>query len=369
MFTLPVAEARCSRRSWLARLARLSCAATVPGVPALAAADDRFGAITRSARPVQRPDKAVLLAGAMAGERVVAVGERGVIALSDDGARRWRQAASVPVSVTLTAVAFADALNGWAVGHGGVILATRDGGEHWALQAEGAGLAEAAVRAAATLTVEARGAALAKNAGQLVQDGPDKPLLDLHVVDAQRIVVAGAYGLFFETLDGGRTWAAAMDRLDNPKAQHLYAIAARGPHWLVAGEQGLLLHSTDGGLSFARIASPYAGTWFAAAAPGAGEWVVAGLRGQAWRSTDGGERWARLEGAPPASFASATALPDGSVLLANQAGQLFVTRGGSPLSPAPGPRLPPLAQALPLPGGDWLALGWGGALRLGGRAA
>ena len=49
-------------------------------------------------------------------------------ALSDDarraaGARRRR-----PVSVTLTAVRFADATHGWAVGHGGVVLATADGG-------------------------------------------------------------------------------------------------------------------------------------------------------------------------------------------------------------------------------------------------
>ena len=39
----------------------------------------------------------------------------------------------MPTSVTLTAVRFADAQHGWAVGHGGVILATQDGGEQWTL--------------------------------------------------------------------------------------------------------------------------------------------------------------------------------------------------------------------------------------------
>lgn len=337
-------------------------------LPAQAAEVQRFGALTRAARTVVRPERAVLLAGALAGERVVAVGERGVVALSDDGARRWRQARSVPVSVTLTAVRFADAAHGWAVGHGGVILATRDGGEHWLLQTDGARLAEAAARAAAALAADPRGPALAKEAELLVKDGPDKPLLDLHVVDARRVMVSGAYGLLFETFDAGARWTAALDRLDNPKGQHLYAIAVRGSTWLLAGEQGLLLRSTDDGRRFARIASPYNGTWLAACATRDGEWVLAGLRGHAWRSTDDGQRWTRLEGAPPAGLVSASALPDGGVLLANQAGQLLVSRAGSPLATVPGPALPPLSQALALPAGARLALGLGGAARLDTKA-
>lgn len=333
-------------------------------MPAQATEAGRFGAIARAARSVVRPERAVLLAGALAGERVVAVGERGVVALSDDGAGHWRQARSVPVSVTLTAVRFADAAHGWAVGHGGVILATRDGGEHWVLQADGARLAQVAASAATTLADDPRGALLAKEAGQLVKDGPDKPLLDLHVVDAHRVAVAGAYGLFFETLDGGASWTAALDRLDNPKAQHLYAMAVRGSTWLLAGEQGLLLRSTDDGRRFARIASPYNGTWLAACVTRDGEWVIAGLRGQAWRSIDDGQRWTQLEGAPPASLVSACALPDGGVLMANQAGQVLVSRTGSSLTTLPGPALPPLSQALALPAGGRLALGLGGATRL-----
>src|SRR6266446_13005 len=57
----------------------------------------------------------MLLGIAVAGERLVAVGERGVIIWSDDAGTTWSQA-QVPVSVTLTAVAFADARQGWVVG-------------------------------------------------------------------------------------------------------------------------------------------------------------------------------------------------------------------------------------------------------------
>ncbi len=54
-------------------------------------------------------------------------GERGIVLLSDDAGVSWRQA-KVPVSVSLTAVQFVDAEQGWAVGHLGVVLHTQDGG-------------------------------------------------------------------------------------------------------------------------------------------------------------------------------------------------------------------------------------------------
>jgi photosystem II stability/assembly factor-like uncharacterized protein len=342
---------------------RLLAAAALAAVSPVHAANDdaRFSAVQRPALAVRAPGRAVLQAASIAGERLVAVGERGIVALSDDGARTWRQASRVPTSVTLTMVRFADARHGWAIGHGGVILATQDGGEQWTVQADGrrlAALAEAAARARPDRP------ALAKEAALLLADGPDKPLLDLHVEDAGRLFVVGAYNLAFESSDGGRSWSAALERMDNPKAQHLYALAARGDTWLIAGEQGLLMRSRDRGRSFRRLASPYAGSWYALAASGHNEWVVAGLRGHVFRSIDDGDSWAPLEGAPPPSFVSTVARPDGSVLLANQAGQLFTTRGGSALAVLPGPDLPPLTQALVLPSGDLLALSLAGAVRI-----
>src|SRR5689334_16251355 len=51
----------------------------------------------------------LLLDLAKAGERYVAVGERGHVLLSDDNGATWRQAKSVPTRAMLTAVFFADA--------------------------------------------------------------------------------------------------------------------------------------------------------------------------------------------------------------------------------------------------------------------
>lgn len=360
------------RRHWLTHSAALCVAGATPFL-ALAVTPNpevRFNALKRPALEVREPGKAVLLAAAVAGPRIVAVGERGVVALSDDAGKSWRQAAAMPTSATLTGVQFVDSSKGWAIGHGGVILSTTDGGEHWALQADGRPLAASAQRVAQARAAigDSRAAALLKEAALLVADGPDKPLLDLHFIDPQHGVVVGAYNLFFETTDGGKTWVSALDRLDNPKSQHLYAVRTRGDTWLLAGEQGLLLRSQDGGKTFQRLASPYVGSWFALAVSTQGEWIIAGLRGHVFRSTDDGEHWAAIDGAPPASFVSATALPDGRVLLANQAGQIFTCKGTGALTALPVPNLPPLSQVLPLSGGELLALGLGGAIRLSGTS-
>ncbi|WP_460940053.1 WD40/YVTN/BNR-like repeat-containing protein, partial [Pandoraea terrae] len=80
------------------------------------------------------PTHMMLLDATRAGSRIVAVGEHGVILLSDDDGRTWRQARQVPVSATLSAVTFTDPKHGWVVGQWGVILATGDGGETWEKQ-------------------------------------------------------------------------------------------------------------------------------------------------------------------------------------------------------------------------------------------
>ena len=78
----------------------------------------------------------LLLDIAAAGERLVAVGERGHIVYSDDDGENWTQA-QVPTSVMLTRVFFLDDSQGWAVGHDGHVLFTRDAGTNWELQRDG----------------------------------------------------------------------------------------------------------------------------------------------------------------------------------------------------------------------------------------
>jgi len=328
---------------------------------ALAAPDAVVGAVGPA---LERPAvvsalaaRSVLRGAARAGGRLVAVGERGIVVVSDDQGSTWRQVPT-PVSVGLTAVRFVDARHGWAVGHGGVVLATTDGGERWVRQLDG--------QQAARLVLEeakAGGDERARaDAERLVADGADKPLLDLHFFDAQHGLVIGAYNLAFETLDGGRSWRPFARRLDNPRALHLYAVRARGDEVLIAGEQGLVLRSADRGRRFARLAVPYKGSFFTAELPAAQEILVAGLRGNVWRSIDEGASWAQVPNPVPVSVTASGQDAQGRVWLGNQAGMVLSYTGDAVLPTLA--KAPPLTGLLPLESGRALAVSVAGVATL-----
>ncbi|MCW5658005.1 MAG: hypothetical protein KIT60_09895 [Burkholderiaceae bacterium] len=305
---------------------------------------------------MRQVERAVLIGAAQAGARIVAVGERGLVALSDDGGKRWTQAPA-PVSVTLTAVRFADAEHGVAVGHAGTVLVSGDGGRSWTRKLDGQRIAQLALEAA-----RASGDTRAlKDAERLVADGADKPLLDVLVLDAKRYVVVGAYGFALATEDGGERWVSWMPRLDNPKGLHLYALRRHADTLLVAGEQGLVLLSNDGGRSFGRIETPYKGSFFSAELLGANDIVLAGLRGNVWRSRDGGASWSAVAAPMPVSITATAIGEDGALLATNQAGYVMALRGDRlvPLHRAP---LPPLTGLLPRSGAPLLALSVQGVL-------
>ena len=137
-------------------------ATTAPAVP---------DALTQPSIIAAKSGTAAMLAVTRAGKRLVAVGERGIVLLSDDQGGTWRQVRT-PVQVSLTAVQFANERSGWAVGHLGVVLHTVDGGLSWQKQLDGIQAAELALRAATTPQEKTA-------AEHLRADGPDKPFLDL----------------------------------------------------------------------------------------------------------------------------------------------------------------------------------------------
>lgn len=306
--------------------------------PPVPAALDRPAAVSAKA------PRSALLALARAGERLVAVGERGIALYSDDHGHSWRQAAT-PTSVTLTAVRFVDAKRGWAVGHMGVVLASSDAGATWQKQLDGVDAARIAYHSA---LASGNDKAL-RQASYLVADGPDKPFFDLLMTPAGHGLIVGAYNLAFRTTDGGKTWSDWSAHLDNPKNLHLYGIATSGNALYIVGEQGLILRSTDDGQHFSQLPSPYAGTWFGALATARGV-VLYGLRGKAFLLPASGEAWQPLASASSAAIAGATQLADGRLLLASQSGQLLLEGAAGQFAPLPFRSATPLTAVIE--GGD-----------------
>lgn len=303
-------------------------------------------ALERPALLAVNPAHSYLLGIAQAGQRLVVVGERGLIVLSDDQGATWRQAAS-PVSVTLTAVRFADAEHGYAVGHGGSVLVSEDGGTHWAASLDGRRAAQTLLAAA---QAQGNPRAIAE-AERLVEDGPDKPFLDLWVKSPQEAYVVGAYGLALRTDDGGKSWQPWLRRSVNPGGLHLNAIRSHGQRVVIAGEQGLVLISEDGGASFSPVETPYSGSFFTLELPADGSIVLAGLRGNALRSEDGGASWSPLASPVEASITASALQADGTPLFVNQAGMLLREQGGR-LLPSNHQPLPSLNNLLPTADAD-----------------
>ena len=305
----------------------------------------------KSALAAQR----LLNGAALAGNRVVVVGQRGHILYSDDQGRTWTQA-SVPVSVDLVAVHFPTARKGWAVGHSGVVLATDDAGATWVKQLDGRSAAQAMVdyydKAAAD-------ASLRDEAKRFADEGPDKAFLDVWFDDENVGYVVGAFNLVFRTEDGGRHWVPWFDRTDNPKRYHLYAVRRVGEDLYIAGEQGIVLKLDPKARRFLAVPTPYEGTYFGITGRPGGV-IVFGLRGNAYRTTDGGASWRKVDTGIPVGLTAGTLTLDGRIVLVSQAGHVLVSSDS-------GSTFAPVASARPAPGAAVVAVGEGSIVVAGPR--
>lgn len=265
----------------------------------------------------------VLLDLARAGQHWVAVGEGGVILRSDSQGKNWQQMA-VPVSVTLTSVAFSDAQNGWAAGHSGVVLGTSDGGQHWTLLLDG-------VRAAALVQAELQQAGAAPErlaeAARLVAEGADKPFLDVAFTDRQHGWAVGAYGLIFATEDGGKSWSSMRQQIDNPAGLHLYAMQGDARQRFLVGEHGAVLMAQGASGHFGIIKTPYQGSYFGLLQT-AGKLLVFGMRGHAYWSADQGASWQQCSIPVASTLTAGTVLADGRVVLVDDAGSILLSEDG-----------------------------------------
>lgn len=261
----------------------LAAALAAPALPALAAFSADGPARVRAGAA-----KGTLLDVALAGTRLVAVGERGHVLLSDDQGKAWRQAKAVPTRTTLTCVHATNDRQLWAAGHGGVILSSADGGENWAVAAGKA-------------------------------DGPDV-LLSIRVDADGRGLAVGGFGIAHASADGGKSWKPVTLLEGEAGEKHLNRIlVTQAGSWLVAAEGGNVLRSDGRGpvaeMKWAAVKTPYAGSlWSGVQLPG-GALVVGGMRGNLVRSTDDGRSWTHLPVPEAGSFTGAALLPDGRPLL------------------------------------------------------
>lgn len=263
-----------------------ACAALCASFPVLAQTDDKpVTLIEAPAHAWPAPERKMMLDATRAGTRIVAVGEHGIVLLSDDDGQSFRQASKVPVSSTLTAVTFSDAGHGWAAGHWGTIIATQDGGETWKLQR--------------------------------VDTSTDQPLFSVDFLNTRDGFAVGLWSLLLATHDGGSTWT----RIPVPKPaggtrsdRNLYRVFGdRANAIYVTAEQGGVLRSRNGGANWKWLETGGKGSLWAGLAVPDGRIIVGGLLGNVYESSDGGKSWLPVDSHASGSITDLVATRDGVV--------------------------------------------------------
>jgi photosystem II stability/assembly factor-like uncharacterized protein len=186
-----------------------------------------------------------------------------------------------------------------------VVLASKDGGETWALQRKDVQV--------------------------------DRPLFAVHFFDARNGVAVGLWSLVLTTSDGGASWREiVLPPAEGTKKADLNLLGlfadGRG-RVFAAAERGMVLRSDDRGATWTYAATGFKGSfWTGLALPG-GVLLAGGLRGALYRSADDGRSWTRLDTGSKSSITAMAAYErdvlavglDGLVLRSTDGGTTFAT--------------------------------------------
>ena len=224
-----------------------------------------------------------------------AVGAGGAVLKTTDGGASWSMR-SVSTNI-LYAVMFPDASNGWAVGAAGTILRTTDGGATWAAQTSGTAnqlngewfkdaYNGVAVGNAGTVLLTSNGGVT----WTLGTSGTASNINGVWFADSSNGYLVGAGGLIRHTSDGGVTWTANT----SGTAQALNAVrgVSATTAWAV-GAAGVALKTTNGGATWTSLTAatgttqPLYSLYFTDASTG---WI-GGAYGVVKSTTNGGTTW------------------------------------------------------------------------------
>lgn len=263
-------------------------------------------------------------------DRVIAVGERGTIIVSDDLGESWREThGDDQLPVTLTGISSLGGDMLLAVGHDAVLMRSDDAGDTWEVTMQDQELGE--------------------------------PLLGAWSADGERIFAYGSFGKFFSSGDRGQSW---QERELDIHGEHLNDMAGDGPRLqIMVGEMGLVLRSQDQGANWERIEPFYRGSLFGVAYLGEAVWVTYGMRGHVFVTQDDGENWSQVELPHRLPLYGHAQDASGLVIVGTGGAYVQISRTGELKDTGYLSGLGTLTSAVVLPGGELFVAGQRGLLQ------
>jgi photosystem II stability/assembly factor-like uncharacterized protein len=190
-----------------------------------------------------------------------------------------------------------DGMNVWAVGDGGSVYHSLDGGETWvATSLGGSHLRDVYAILDEVWVVGDEGLCFHTGTSGNTWDysfiGTNANLHAVRFADLLTGIVVGDNGSIFRSVDGGDAWAPVA----SPTTENLYCLAyTEGLTVYVAGAAGTVLKSEDGGSTWTMLSTLGSGADIYTIG-GSGQTVyVAGEDGFCMKSTDDGQTWLSLD--------------------------------------------------------------------------
>lgn len=228
------------------------------------------------------------------GETLFAPGERGVILRSTDTGGHWGVFSRVPSNRALTNIVFVDEKVIVVAGHGGTLFRTENGGAEW-------------------------------QKIDIPQIGKDSILGVMKTADG-RLFLCGAFGLFFESNDAGKSWVK-HSIIEEGFDRHIsQVVELPNKSWFAVGESGTAAISADSGKTWQKLNVGYEGSLFGVVPAKDGSILVYGMRGNVFRSADNGQTWIQVPIDSKSTINSGTVSEDGTIALVGNNGLALISK-------------------------------------------
>jgi len=272
-----------------------------------------------------------------------AVGAGGVILASADGGATWAPMAS-GTTRTLWVTKFIDARRGWVAGDAGTVVATQDAGQTWvdlnAWRASGMDVHSGMVApdGGYAIGVGSGGGIIATNNGGedgiAMASGTTADLWGVSYSDVKTGWIVGAQGTIIHTIDKAYSWTAQVSGTTQTLFGVVFCDSTHG--WAVGGA-GTILVTTNGGQTWSAQTTGTTDDLYSVAFADLQHGWVAGDHGTILVTIDGGVHWTKVASGTTSLLRSVHFVNDQAGWAVGDDGTILVTTNGGvpPDSTAP----------------------------------